>query len=202
MLPAAGYRVAELQEPDDFTPPPADAVNALRDRRRERRSRRDDDRAAHAAHGSACTRRACRVRRVSSGDPPPGTDPIAVSLTVVHDPPVTLDPEDQRKLEAATRLGKEVVATGRDSWSPTVLGVVVDEVSVVANAAKHVIQRIKLTKDIAWDGSEYAYKAGTFYVDSRTGDVKWAQYSQIISEREHRELLARARAKGWPILSD
>ena len=144
------------------------------------------------------------ARRAGSGDSPTGTDPIAVSLTVVHDPRVglTLDPEDQRKLEAATRLGKEVVATGRDSWSPTVLGVVVDEVSVVANAAKHVIQRIKLTKDIAWDGSEYAYKAGTFYVDPRTGDVKWAQYSQIISEREHRELLARARAKGWPILSD
>ena len=120
----------------------------------------------------------------------------------VQDARVALDSEDQRKLEAATRLGKEVIATGQASWSPTVLGVVVDEVSVVANDAKHVIQRIKLTKDVARDGSEYAYKAGTCYVDPRAGDVKWAQYSQIISEREHRELLAKARAKGWPILSD
>ena len=107
--------------------------------------------------------------------------------------------EDQKKLETATRLGKDVIAQARDSWTPVVWGVVEDEVSLVVDGAKHVIQRIKLAKDVSWDGSEYGYKTGTFQLDPRTGAIKWAQYSQVLSEREMSELFARARAKGWPI---
>lgn len=113
---------------------------------------------------------------------------------------MTVEWEDQRKLELATRIGKEVIAQARESWSPIVWGVVEDEVSLVVDGAKHVIQRIRLAKDITWDGSEYGYKTGTFQIDPRTGSIKWAQYSQVISERELSELLARARKKGWPIL--
>jgi hypothetical protein len=113
---------------------------------------------------------------------------------------MTVTWDDQRKLETATRIGKEVIAQARDAWSPIVWGVVEDEVSLVVDGAKHVIQRIRLSKDIAWDGSEYGYKTGTFQLDARTGAVKWAQYSQVLSERELSELLARARSKGWPLL--
>ena len=114
---------------------------------------------------------------------------------------MTVGWEDQRKLETATRIGKEVIAQARDSWSPIAWGVVEDEVSLVVDGAKHVIQRIRLAKDAAWDGSEYGYKTGTFQVDPRTGAIKWAQYSQVLSEREYCELLTRARAKGWPIIA-
>lgn len=107
--------------------------------------------------------------------------------------------DDQRKLETASRLGKQVIAQARESWSPIVWGVVEDEVSLVVDGAKHVIQRIRLAKDATWDGSEYGYKTGSFHLDPRTGAVKWAQYSQVLSEREMSELLARARSKGWPI---
>lgn len=107
--------------------------------------------------------------------------------------------EDQRRLETATRIGKEVMANARDSWTPHVWGVVEDEVSIVVDGAKHVIQRIRLADGISWDGSEYGYKAGTFVIDARTGGVKWAQYSQVLSEREFVTLLEKARGKGWPV---
>ncbi|MBI2202243.1 MAG: hypothetical protein HYU41_00040 [Candidatus Rokubacteria bacterium] len=107
--------------------------------------------------------------------------------------------DEQQKLENATRVGKEVMANARDSWTPVVWGVVEDEVSLVVDGAKHVIQRVRLAKGVSWDGSEYGYKTGAFLIDPRTGAVKWAQYSQVLSESEYTQLLARARAKGWPI---
>jgi hypothetical protein len=79
-------------------------------------------------------------------------------------------------------------------------GVVEDEVSLVTDRAKHVIQRIRLAKDVSWDGSDYGYKAGSFVIDPATGKVKWAQYSQVVSEHEYRELLAKVKTRGWPIL--
>lgn len=110
--------------------------------------------------------------------------------------------DDQRELESATRVGKQMMANARDSWTPVVWGVVEDEVSLVVDGAKHVIQRVRLAKGMSWDGSAFGYKTGAFVLDPRNGGVKWAQYSQVLSEGEYAELLARARAKGWPIFDE
>ena len=64
---------------------------------------------------------------------------------------------------------------------------------------ERVIQRIRFAEAVRWDGSEYGYKTGSFTLDDRTGAVKWAQYSQCLSEKQYRELLGKAREKGWPI---
>lgn len=107
--------------------------------------------------------------------------------------------EDVQRLESASRIGKEVWLNERNSGMPILWGIVEDEVGVVVDDAKHVIQRIRLAKDASHDGSEYGYKTGAFTIDPRTGSVKWAQYSQVVSEQEYRDLLARAKAKGWPV---
>lgn len=103
--------------------------------------------------------------------------------------------DDVQRLEAATRLGKEVCLNERGSGRP----MVEDEVGLVVDDAKHVIQKILLANGVSWDGSRYGYKTRSFTIDARTGSVKWAQYSQVMSEREYSELLAKARAKAWPI---
>lgn len=109
------------------------------------------------------------------------------------------DWSDQKRLEAATRIGKEVWLNSRDSGMPVRWGVVEDEVGLVVDGAKHVIQRIRLADGVSWDGSVYGYKTGSFVIDPRTGGVKWALYSQVLSEQEYRELLAIAKTRGWPI---
>jgi len=107
---------------------------------------------------------------------------------------------DQQRLETATRVGKEIWLNARDSGMPMRWGVVEDEVGLVVDGAKHVIQRIRLADGVPWDGSDYGYKTGSFMIDPRTGAIKWAQYSQVMSEHEYRELLAMAKARGWPII--
>ena len=109
--------------------------------------------------------------------------------------------DDVQRLEAATRVGKEVWLNERGSGMPMLWGVVEEEVGLVVDDAKHVIQRIRLAQGVSWDQSPYGYKTGSFTIDPRSGGVKWAQYSQVLSEREYVELLAKARAKGWPIFA-
>jgi hypothetical protein len=106
----------------------------------------------------------------------------------------------QQKLEAASRIGKEVWLNGKGSWTPTLWGIVEDEVSILVDSTKHVIQRIRLADGVSWDGSKFGYKTGAFTLDARSNAVKWAQYSQCLSEEEFRELLGKAREKGWPVL--
>ena len=105
--------------------------------------------------------------------------------------------DDEQKLESMTRIGMEVRLIDRQTDRETFSGVVEDEVAIVVEDAKHVIQRIRLADDTRRDGDEYGYRTGTFFVDRHTGRIKWAQYSQAVTETELQELLALAKKKGW-----
>ena len=111
-----------------------------------------------------------------------------------------MDWNDQKKLEATTRVGKEVWSNARDTGIPMLWGVVEDEVGVVVDGAKHVIQRVRLADGVNEAGERYGYKSGSFTIDARTGSIKWSQYSLMLMESEYRELLALAKTRGWPIL--
>lgn len=104
---------------------------------------------------------------------------------------------DQRKLDAATRVGKTVQALGRDGTSTLAFGVVEDEVCLVVDGAKYIMQRIRLADGVGWDDSRYAYRFGAFVVDVRTRAIRWTQYTPTMTEREYATLLARAAEK-WP----
>lgn len=107
---------------------------------------------------------------------------------------------DEKKLESMTRIGTEVRVIDRQTGRETFWGVVEDEVAIVVEDAKHVIQRIRLADDARRNGDEYGYKTGTFFVNRHTGRIKWAQYAQAVTESELQELLALAKKKGWPVL--
>ena len=110
-----------------------------------------------------------------------------------------MDRATEKKLHAITRLGKEIWLNSHDTGIPMVWGVVEDEVGIVVDGAKHVIHRVRLADGAGRDGESYGYKCGSFIVD-HTGNIKWSQYSQLLSENEYRELLALVKTKGWPIL--
>ncbi|MBI1734547.1 MAG: hypothetical protein HYR51_05175 [Candidatus Rokubacteria bacterium] len=100
---------------------------------------------------------------------------------------------DEDLLERATRVGREVwIRT--DTGVSVLCGVVEDEVQVLTDGAKHVIQRIRLA-----DGGAHGYETGSFVVDPGTGRVKWSQRPQVISETDYRELLEKAKTRGWPL---
>ena len=80
------------------------------------------------------------------------------------------------------------------------MGVVDDDVSLIVDSAKYLIQRIGLADGVAWDGSEYAYRLGALVIDPRTRAIRWTQYTPTLTECEYATLLAQAVAK-WPGLA-
>lgn len=121
----------------------------------------------------------------------------ATAIAVVR----SLTPEQTRKLESYSGINKPV--TFKDKYAPgrkIVLGTIVDEVGFVSFDYKYVVQKIKLTPNIVWDGSEFAYRSGYYTFDGTMKKVLWGQYHSCLSEREYKELLTLARAKGWPVL--
>jgi hypothetical protein len=111
-----------------------------------------------------------------------------------------MDWDNQMKLNAMSRIGKEVWVNSRETGRPMLFGIVEDEVSILVDDAKHVIQRIRLADGVMQHGQKYGYKTGSFVIDQQTGDIKWGQYSQMLLEAEYRELLTHVKKKGWPIL--
>ena len=106
---------------------------------------------------------------------------------------------DEQKLESMSRIGMEVRLVDRETGREKLWGVVEDEVGIVVEDAKHVIQRIRLAADVRHNGDMYGYKTGAFFVNRRTGRIRWAQYALMVSENEYRELLSLAKMR-WPIL--
>lgn len=106
-------------------------------------------------------------------------------------------PAIESMLLAASTLGREVrVGTKYDS---VVLGVVEDEVAVIGNQVKHVLQRIRLSNRPPSGPDEYGYKLGTFVWSETSRSVKWAPHAEVMSEREIGELLSKARDRRWPL---
>lgn len=81
------------------------------------------------------------------------------------------------------------------------MGIVVDEVYVIVGEYKHLIQRIEFADGAAWGGNKYAYRTGYYTYDANKRHVKWGQYTQFLTESEYRELLLKARQRGWDVFS-
>jgi hypothetical protein len=107
--------------------------------------------------------------------------------------------EQKKILEAATGKGKTVwfrdkITGEREAW-----GTVDDEVCKVVNDYKHLIQRIRLADGDSAENPRFWYRTGYYTFDKKMKQVKWGQYSQCLSEEQYRELLGKAKEKGWPI---
>lgn len=104
------------------------------------------------------------------------------------------------KLEKMSRLGMPVTFRSKaepGQWDR--IGIVEDEVYIMVGDYKHMIQRIKFADDVSWDGSQHGYRTGYYTYDKNMENIKWGQFTQFLTEKEYRELLSKAKAKGWDI---
>src|SRR5262249_7070954 len=115
-----------------------------------------------------------------------------------RDRSVITDVQRQR-LERVSRIGKQVVHKHKGGGGYRGMGIVEDEVYVLANDYKHVIQKIRLESGTYPDGSRYAYRTGYYTYDAKRKRIVWGQYTQFLTEQEYKQLLAKAQAKGWGI---
>jgi len=108
--------------------------------------------------------------------------------------------KQREKLEGWTTVEKLVHFKVRGGSERTKTGTVVDEVYIIVGDYKHLIQKIKSDKPF-WDGSRIAYRTCYYTFDAAGKHIKFGQYAQFLTEKEYKELLSNAKAKGWPIFS-
>lgn len=114
-------------------------------------------------------------------------------------PNLPLSDSEEKRLRDASMLRKTVIFKHKGLNSRRVMGTVVDEVSIIVGDYKHLIQRIEFEPGQAWGGNTYAYRTGYYTYQHGKKYVKWGQFTQFLTESEYKELLEKAKARGWPI---
>ena len=110
-----------------------------------------------------------------------------------------LTQEQMQRLEGMSRIGKTVSHKQKRGSGRDEMGTVVDEVYIMVSDYKHMIQRIRFAPGVGWGGNEFAYRFGYYTYDASNTHIKWGQYTPFLTESEYRELLGKAKAKGWNI---
>lgn len=108
--------------------------------------------------------------------------------------------EQTKRLEAMSLMGKLVrhkEKGGRQGGLVTVMGKVVDEVYVMVDEYKHVLHKIEGN---FWGGDKYAYRGGYWTYTADRKQIKWGQFTQFLTQKEYKQLLAKAKEKGWAII--
>jgi len=105
------------------------------------------------------------------------------------------------KLKAATLVGKPMWFINKKTGEREMWGPVDDEVYIIVGDYKHMIQRIHYTHPTQ-AGDEYGYRTAYYTLDKDGRRVKFGQYAQHLTQSQYRELLGKARGKGWRIFSN
>jgi hypothetical protein len=111
---------------------------------------------------------------------------------------VKLSREQRKRLEAASGVGKLVHFKIKGGTERNCMGTVLDEVYVLVGDYKHLIQQIQAV-EAYWDGSKIGYRTCYYTFDAEGKHVKFGQYTQFLTQREYKALLAKAKARGWPL---
>jgi hypothetical protein len=107
---------------------------------------------------------------------------------------------EREALERCTGIHKEVRFKRKGESSKYLLGTVVDEVSVIVDDYKHLIQRIKLDPS-TYGANKYAYRTAYYTLSAKEHRPVWGQYHGLVFETDFRKLLRKAHKKGWLGLS-
>jgi len=110
-----------------------------------------------------------------------------------------LTDEQTKRLETMSLMGKPVrhKEKGGSRGAPgRVMGKVVDEVYIIVHDYKHVLHKIE---GDFWGGDKYAFRGGYWTYTADRKNIKWGQFTQFLTQREYKQLLAKAREKGWDI---
>jgi hypothetical protein len=103
------------------------------------------------------------------------------------------------KLEAMSMIGKDINFRDKKTGIAEPWGVVKDEVYILVGDYKHMIQRIRFHEGKGWGGNRYAYRTGYYTFDKKMQRIVWGQFTQFLTQSEYKELLSKAKEKGWPI---
>jgi hypothetical protein len=110
-----------------------------------------------------------------------------------------LTEDDRQRLEAQSMKGEKVTFKRKGTGEIWNVGEVVGEVYVIVNDYKHMIQQIQFTEGEGWGDNRFAYRTGYYTFQYDTNRIKWGQFTQFLTQSEYKELLGKARAKGWDI---
>ncbi len=111
---------------------------------------------------------------------------------------------ERKALEGHSGIGKLVKFKNKGRLGQKVWGTVEDEVSIIVNDYKHLIQRIELVPGfLASDANQhkYAYRTGYYTLAARTRKPVWGQYAGLLFEPDYQRLAHKAYEKGWLGLS-
>jgi|ERR1700735_2495672 hypothetical protein len=107
--------------------------------------------------------------------------------------------EQKQRLEAKSTVGRTVTFKNKGIPGGRTIGTVEDEVALIVSDYKHLIQKIRFADGISWDGSPYGYRTGYYTYSYGMKKIVWGQYTQFITGNEYRDLLTKAKAKGWDV---
>ena len=108
-----------------------------------------------------------------------------------------MTPDQAKKLEAMSGQGKPVRFKHKGRQGYQEIGEVVDEVYIMSDDYKHLLQKIKFKDGVSWDESKFGYRTGYYTYDGQMKKIKWGQYTQFLTEKEYKALLSKAKEKGW-----
>jgi hypothetical protein len=108
-----------------------------------------------------------------------------------------MTPDQEKRLEGMSRQGQTVKFKNKGKPGYQEIGKVVDEVYIMVDDYKHLIQKIEFKDGVSWDGSKFAYRTGYYTYDGQMKNIKWGQYTQFLTEKEYKALLSKAKEKGW-----
>ena len=113
--------------------------------------------------------------------------------------------KQQKALEQCTDgcIGKRVYFKHKGTTVRYLLGTVDDVVSIITADYNHMIQRIRLSPEIAreWN-AKYAFRTCYYTLTRETRKPAWGQYHALVSEQNFRRLAKKANEKGWLGLGD
>jgi hypothetical protein len=108
--------------------------------------------------------------------------------------------KERSLLEAKSGIGKPVVFKIKGKSGKTEWGKVVDEVSVIVNDYKHLIQQIELGPALKKPDSsdhKFAYRTAYYTLAAKSRKPVWGQYATLLFEEDYQRLAHLAHEKGW-----
>ena len=115
---------------------------------------------------------------------------------------MALSTDEQQALKTASRVGNIVrFRFPADPKRRSLVGEVVDEVCLIRDRHKLVIEQIRYTQRHLWNDDEVAYRVGYFRIRESWPELKivWSNRAIMISESELDFLWRQAREKGWSV---
>ena len=133
-----------------------------------------------------------RVRVLLSAPAPqhPKENPAMAELTT----------EQRARLQAMSQIGRPAHFVAKGPTTSTNIGTVVDEVSIISDHFKLMVQQIRHSPEqVDLAGTELAYRFCYYSFTADMKHIKFGQFALTVSAEELKELLRQARAKGWKI---